>query len=129
MIKIFLNNQYLLISLYQLFKISIFWTLFVYSAHLLFLSGEIKIYCIGYLWFNNKNIFKQSIFTYLFISIIQNFDIWTLFVYIWVRFVGFLIFIRLFSKMEWKTSKKGPTVFQLKMRQKHWLWVILIKFG
>ena len=115
MIKIFLINQYLLISLYQLFNFSIFWTPFEY----------IWVRFVGFLIFSrlfSKMEWETSNQWSLCFNLkcIKSTD-YGLF---WLNSVSFLIFSRLFSKMKWKT-KKRPIVFQLKMRQKHGLWVIL----
>ena len=84
---------------------------------------------IGYLWFNDKNIFYQSIFTYFFISIIQNFDILDSFCIYLSLFCRFFDFQQTIFKKIVKNVKKGPIVFQLKMRQKHGLRDILIKLA
>jgi hypothetical protein len=116
MIKMFINNHNFLISLYHLFKILIFWTIFVY----------IWVCFVGFLIFSrlfSKMKWKTSKKGPLFFNLkcVKSTD-YGLF---WLNSVSFLIFSRLFSKKEVKNVKKGPIVFQLEMRQKHWCWVIL----
>ena len=86
-------------------------------------------FCIGYLWFNDKNSIKQSIFTYFYISIIQNFDILDTFCIYLSSFCRFFDFQQTIFKNEVKNDKKVTKAFQLKMRQKHGLWDILIKLA
>ena len=116
MIKIFLINQYLLIFFYQLFKISIFWTLFLY----------IWVRFLGFLIFSRlflkmkwKTLHQWSLCFNL--KCFKSTDAGLF----WLNSVSFLIFSRLFSKKKWKTSKKWHIVFQLNILQNHGLWVIL----
>ena len=69
---------------------------------------------IFYLWFNDNNIFNQSIFTYFFISIIQNFDILDFFCIYLSSLSRFFDFQQTIFKNEVKNVQKCLLFFNLK---------------